>query len=218
MSEPRQTSLAPDWAGGVAPQTPRPALAVLAREVFSASPEIGDDMRARPDGETSPQFLARLTSSATPEEALTFCAYLLPAAAAVAWGHRCLAARPETGGSRDAGLIKLIAAWLAEPWNSLQREDLRREILAIAQASRPRSPVVWISLGLGWSSGSISAPDLPAVSAPAFATPRAVNAGILGLLARVEIAERAATLEEFVSFARCIAAAIFAGEDLRPRR
>ncbi|NDW04491.1 DUF6931 family protein [Jiella pacifica] len=218
MIEPRQASLTSDGAGGNLPGTRRPDLAILARDVFSASPAIADDMRARPGGETSPQFLARLMSSTTPEEAVTFCAYLLPPAAAVAWGHRCLAARPPTDGRSDARLVALIAAWLAESWGDLNREVLRREILAIAEASRPRSPAVWISLGLGWSSGSISTPGLPEVSAPAFATPRAINAGILGLLARSEIAARAATLDEFVTFARRIAAAIVAGEDLPPQR
>ncbi|MCE7028377.1 DUF6931 family protein [Jiella avicenniae] len=218
MSEPLDASL-PTARGGDGPPEPRPAgLAGLASEVFAAIPEIADDMRARPGGETCPQFLARLVASATPEEAVTFCAYLLPPAAAVAWGHRCLAAKPAASGPADAFLMDLIAAWLAAPSDGPESEELRREILAIAEASRPRSPAVWIALGLGWSSGSISAPDLPAVPAPAFATPRAINAGILGLLARGEIAGRAAELQDFVALARRIAAAIVAGEDFRPRR
>ena len=204
MSEPVASHPASGLVGATPPTTPPPALASLAREVFAARPELGEDIRARPGIETGPQFLASLMASTTPEEAVTFCAYLLPPAAAVGWGHRCLAAWPAA-----------IGEWLACPHDDRQREDLRREILDMAVARRPRSPAVWVSLGLGWSSGSISAPDLPTVPAPAFATPRAINAGILGLLARVGLAERAATLEEFVSFARRIAAAIVSGDDIR---
>ncbi|MBP0615942.1 DUF6931 family protein [Jiella mangrovi] len=189
-------------------------LPVLAREVFSAIPEIGDDMCARPTAESCPDFLAGLLSSATPEEAITFCAYVLPPSASVAWGHRCLQARPSGQTAIDQTLESLIGDWVAQGGQDGSREILRREILEIAEPIRPRSPAVWIALALGWSSGSISAPDLPPLLAPSFATPRAVNAGVLGLLARCDLAERSDTLGEFVRLGRRIAAAIAAGREI----
>ncbi|MBO0905122.1 DUF6931 family protein [Jiella sonneratiae] len=208
------TGIAQSSPGAAAAPPQGAALPAFAADVFFALPEIGEDMLARPAGETCPQFLAKLAASATPEEAVTFCAYLLPWPAAILWAHRCLLARPAPQAPRDALLVALVAEWLKSPAEGAARDDLRREALAIAGPARPRTPPVWIALGLGWSAGSLSPPDLPPVAPPAFATPRAVNAGILGLLAEVSPGERAATLAEFLSQARRIAAALAAGQGI----
>ncbi|ORE92834.1 hypothetical protein [Aurantimonas sp. 22II-16-19i] len=218
---PRGEALAPagdvlapvDRAPAPAGETPsaRSGLPPLARDVFTAIPEIAEDMGARPSNETCPGFVDRLLASPTPEEAVTFFAYLLPPEAAVLWGHRCIAAKTSATTPAERPLADLIAVFVASGLAPDEREALRQEIRAVAETSRPRSPVVWIALGLAWSTGSLSAPDLPPLTAPAYATPRAINAGVLGLLARADIAERAATLSGFVAIGRRIAAAIAAG-------
>ncbi len=50
-----------------------------AREVFEAFPGAAGDMAGTPrdDTETPLDFLARLLASPTPEDAVSFCAYLL---------------------------------------------------------------------------------------------------------------------------------------------
>jgi hypothetical protein len=65
-------------------------------------------------------------------------------------------------------------------------------------ASKHKTPGVWIALAAGWSGGSLSAPELPRVPPPPALTPRAVNTGIMGVLAMVGIRHRAPTLKAFV--------------------
>lgn len=179
----------------------RPAIFESAQAVFAAIPEIAEDMRARPQSETSLAFLDGLLESRTPEEAVTFCAYLLPPHGSVGWGYRCLAPQTWTLTEIDSSLLQLVELWLREP-----SEEARYDVLETASAIRPRSPAVWLGLGAGWSGGSISAPDLPPVPAPAFAAPRAVNASILSLLARAGTKDREGALRQFVGLGRRIAA------------
>ena len=58
-----------------------------------------------------------------------------------------------------------------------------------------------IALAAGWSGGSMSNPGLPSVPPPPHLTPRAVNAGVLGALARVDNGHRGPTLKTFVDMA-----------------
>jgi len=177
------------------------AIPERADAVFAAIPEIMEDMRARPGRESSFAFLDKLVDSPTPEEAVTFCAYLLPPRGSVGWGYRCLAPQTRTLTETDRSLLQLVENWLREP-----SEEARFDVLETASTIRPRSPAVWLGLGAGWSGGSISAPDLPPVPAPAFAAPRAVNASILSLLARAGARDREAALRQFVGLGRRIAA------------
>ena len=64
--------------------------------------------------------------------------------------------------------------------------------------SQTKTPGVWIALAAGWSGGSMIGPDSVPVTPPPYLTAKAVNAGVLGVLARVDRKERAATLGRFV--------------------
>ena len=50
-----------------------------------------------------------------PEEAITFCAYLLPGRAAVWWAHECLSQLAELLGDRDLELLALVH-YLLQLW------------------------------------------------------------------------------------------------------
>ena len=53
-------------------------------------------------------------------------------------------------------------------------------------ASPTKTPGVWIALAAGWSGGSMVGPDAMPVAPPPYLTARAVNAGVLSVLARVD--------------------------------
>lgn len=164
-----------------------------ATDVFEAFETAGEDILARPEGETSLQFFAALSRSPTPEEAITFGAYLLPRRRAVWWGHECVRSVIHLLTDQDLYMLQLAESWVRNP-----DEEHRQRAMDEGMARRNKSPGVWIALAAGWSGGSMVAPDLPKVNPPIYLTARAVNAGVLGALARVDIKHRADTLNVFV--------------------
>ena len=135
----------------------------VASELYEAIPEIEEDLTARPGEHNSIDFIEALAESTTPEEAITFCAYVLPRRFAVWWGHECLKKIVEVLGEDDIKLLELAAAWVADP------EEKTRYAALDAALDRPtKTPGVWVALGAGWSTGSMVGPDLPPVPPPAF--------------------------------------------------
>lgn len=171
-----------------------------AQDLFDAYEAAQGDIRARPDGEAPLEFLARLAESATPEEAITFGAYLLPRRKAVWWGHECLISLDHLLTVQDRRMLRLAEIWVTEP-----EEEHRRQALDEAMACPNKSPGVWIALAAGWSGGSMADAGSPTVPPPPFLTPRAVNAGILGVLARVDNSFRRKTLSTFVDMGAALA-------------
>lgn len=174
-----------------------------AAALFGDIPEIAEDMAARPaPAMSSPRFLRMLQEGATPEEAITFAAYVLQPRHAVWWAHECLQSLPELLGEDDRQILSLCAVWAADP-----AEEKRRAVLDAAMAMPSRAPGVWIALGAGWSGGSMAPADSPDVPAPDFLTGRAVNAGVLSFLARVPVDQRRRRLSHFVGMAEVLAGA-----------
>ena len=164
-----------------------------ARDLFDAFPTALEDMVARPSDRGSLEFLRDLVAGPTPEDAITFCAYLLGRRESVWWGHQCLSLLPERLAPEDLGLLALAEDWVRRP-----EEDTRNRSLEAGMASPTKTPGVWIALAAGWSGGSMIGPDSVPVTPPPYLTAKAVNAGVLSVLARVDRKERASTLARFV--------------------
>jgi hypothetical protein len=122
-----------------------------------------------------------------PEEAVTFCAYLLPERAAVWWGHECLSNLAELLAERDLELLALVNDWVGEPGNPRHRAAL----VEVVDPS-PATPAAWIALSAAWRDPVF---DMTSTGFPAA---HAVNAGILAGLARVSTADRFGVLSAFV--------------------
>jgi hypothetical protein len=167
-----------------------------AREVFDAFPEAAEDITAEPSDQDPVRYAQALLASATPENAITFCAYLLPRREAVWWAHQCLNRLPETLEGDDAAYLGLAENWVREP-----EEGPRAAALDAGMRARVKTPAVWIALAAGWTGGSMLAADGPVVAPPAHLTAKAVNAGILSTLARVGRNDRKAMLETYVRMA-----------------
>ena len=164
-----------------------------AKDLFEAFHTAGEDILARPVNETALEFLTVLHKSPTPEESITYGAYLLPRRKAVWWGHQCVKRLGHLMSAEDLRMLDLAENWVME-----SEEPQRVEALTESLAAPDKSPGVWIALAAGWSGGSMAGPEAPRVAPPPYLTPRAVNAGILGALARVDNKHRAPTLKGFV--------------------
>ncbi len=164
-----------------------------ARELFDAFPTVTEDMAAAPSDRPTLDFLSGLVAGPTPEDGITFCAYLLPKREAVWWGRQCLDRIPDMLDAEDHEMLALAENWVRYP-----DEGQRNAALDAGMASRMKTPGVWIALAAGWSGGSMLDPDAIPVPPPPYLTAKAVNAGILSALARVGRQARGATLRTFV--------------------
>lgn len=159
-----------------------------ARDLFSAYPAIAQDMKALPTDQPALEFCRTLLAGRVPEEAITFCAYLLPERAGIWWAHECLTHLAELLVDRDLELLALIRDWVGEPDN-----PHHRSAMSDAVEVPPETPAAWIALAAGWHENG-SAIDMAPAGFPAA---HAVSAGILAGLARVSLADRSAVLSAF---------------------
>ena len=157
-----------------------------------ACPAIARDMRTLPTEQHSIGFCRDLLAGRVPEEAITFCAYLLPDRAAVWWAHECLSHLGELLDGTDHELLALVRDWVGDPDSPRYRAAVNT-----APATLP-TPVGWIVLAAGWrDNGSAMAATMVSALQP-FPAAHAVNAGILAGLARVALADRFSVLSAFV--------------------
>jgi hypothetical protein len=151
-------------------------------------------MTAIPNDEPWLEFCRSLLKGRVPEEAISFCGYLLPRRAAVWWGHECLDYLADRLDKSDLDLLAMVRAWFLEQGNPQQRAALE-----IAAARQERTPAAWIALAVAnqiaeQNGGRPASKTLCA----GCATARSVNAGILTGLARVATSDRVSVLTAFV--------------------
>lgn len=158
-----------------------------ARDLFLACPAISRDMKSPASDQAPLEFCRALLAGRVPEEAVTFCAYLLPERAAVWWGHECLSNLVELLVGRDLQLLAIVHDWVAEPDNPRHRAALS-DVMDIA----PVTPAAWIVLAAAWRDPTFN------MASTGFPAAHAVNAGILTGLASVSLADRFAVLSAFV--------------------
>ncbi|RUW89315.1 hypothetical protein EOA19_25580 [Mesorhizobium sp. M7A.F.Ca.US.010.02.1.1] len=169
-----------------------------ARDLFMACTGIAREMRTLPTEQPSIEFCRGLLVGRVPEEAITFCAYLLPDRAAVWWAHECLSHLSELLDGTDHELLAHVRDWVSEPDSPRHRAAVSQ-----AEATPPTTPGAWIALAAGWrdngsvAGGSAAGAEPPSALQP-FPAAHAVNAGVLAGLARVALADRFAVLSAFV--------------------
>lgn len=165
-----------------------------AHEVYDTFPTVYEDMTASPTGDPPLRFLEGLSRSETPEEAITFCAYMLPRREAVWWAHQCVTYNGAELSQEERDLVTVAESWVREP-----DEDHRRSALVAGMNARIKTPGAWVALAAGWSGGSMAMDAEYPVPAPAHLTAKASNAAVLGALARVDVGRRSETLKAYVS-------------------
>src|SRR6056297_1142821 len=104
-------------------------------ELYAAMQQIRNLMQHRPnEDESAVAFLARLRSSTTPEEAVTFTAFAARAKMAIWWGYECVRTSSEEMSADDRALMEQIANWTTHPDAQAREHDpdllFRRVMLA----------------------------------------------------------------------------------------
>ncbi|SON55874.1 hypothetical protein HDIA_2333 [Hartmannibacter diazotrophicus] len=163
-----------------------------AADVFKAFPTVSEDILTPPADVSPLDYLRGLGASATPEEAITFCAYLLPRREAVWWACQCIMAFPALQGPNDGPLLELTERWVRDP-----DEETRTACMEAASKVQPMTPAGWAAMAVAWTGNMTANAEFP-MQAPDHLTAKAVNVAILGTLAGVPASERSQTLSAFL--------------------
>ncbi len=124
-----------------------------AGDVFAAFPRL-ETFAARPTGPIEPLAHARhLIASPRPDGAVVFLAHVLPRREAIWWGCRCVEAILGPAAQNEG--LRIATQWVRDP-----DEPLRREALDWWQASTQRLPTEWLARAVGYSGGSLLAPEV----------------------------------------------------------
>lgn len=167
-------------------------------ELYARMPQLQEMMQMRPRlDEHNLDYLARLRTSTTPEEAITFTAFAVLPSVAAGWGYECLRLMADHLNPMERPMLQDIAAWIANPATGLRHKVMRDALWAPS-----RSPSVLLGLAVGWSTGG-PAPNDP-VRPPPWRTPQAVNSAILSCLARSELSRRPIYLARFIDMAEAL--------------
>jgi hypothetical protein len=156
-----------------------------AHEVFDSFPTAVDDIEAAPSDVAPLEYLQQLAAGPTPNDAIVFCAYLLPRRAAVWWACRCLRILiPNRTDDEDAAL-QIAEAWVEEP-----EEPRRRAALRLGTDGDQAAPTTWAALSAGWSGGSLTVDDSATVPSPSHLTAKSASAAVMLALGRVPFTDR----------------------------
>jgi hypothetical protein len=147
--------------------------------LFETFPRSVTRIAAEPTGEPPTMFLKKLSAQQKFEDAITFCAYLLPRREAVWWACGCVRTLLGDIAASRAGPIIAAEAWVYNP-----DDEHRRAALEIGNQGDNNDPLSWLALGAGWSGGALLAHPQHLVPVPAYMTPRAARIAIL-LSARI---------------------------------
>jgi hypothetical protein len=132
-----------------------------ARDVFEAFPTAQEHIKTAPSELPPVAYLRELAKGGTPDEALAFCAYVLPRREAVWWAIQCVRGLLGEPTEADESALSTAEEWVREPG-----EANRRRVLATGLAANRRNASTWVALAAGWSGGSMLAGDIGGPAAP----------------------------------------------------
>ena len=156
-----------------------------ALQVFEALPKAYDDIEQKPSEAHPLAFVQQLQNSKTPEDAIGFCAYLLPRREAVGWACQCIRSMTNNLDDEAQRLLGVAEGWFRSP-----QEENRQLALEAGMAAVSSGPAAWVALAAGFSGGSlVGEPNQPVPPAP-YLTAQAVRAAVLTSLAMVPVKQR----------------------------
>lgn len=164
-------------------------------DLYAAMPELAELTQARPrPAEGYVDYLTRLSSSTTPEEAVTFTAFAAKPRQAIWWAHECLRLVSADLAPAEIALMAQVTEWIEAPTTWL-RQSLMNEALWFPS----RTPVVYLALATGWSGGPIAPNDM--TRTPPALMPRMLNSAVLSALAQGGLAARSVNLAQIIATA-----------------
>jgi Family of unknown function (DUF6931) len=163
------------------------------RDLYDAFETAEEDVGKPASDSHSLEFLRMLKRDGDWSAAISFCAYLLPRRAAVAWGCRALRkVLPREAADEDKALA-FAEAWVEEP-----QELQRRKALALGNQSNMRVATTWLALAAGWSGGSVVPVESGHIPATAEQTARAIRGALLMARARLPSAAADGILSSWI--------------------
>jgi len=171
-----------------------------AREIFEAFPSAADDIRAEPTNEPPLTFMRNLAEGQTPEDALSFCAYLLPRREAVWWSCQCVRSLTPLEAGKAVEALEAAEAWVRAP-----EDDWRRAAMSIGMAGDRNTATTWNALAAAWAGGTMTVGDQSVPVAPHL-TAKAVRIAVLTALAQVPAGDRGARIRGWLDGAVRLAA------------
>jgi hypothetical protein len=165
-----------------------------ARSLFETFPELAGKSGMSPTDEPPTVFLAALSTRRQYENAVAFCAHLLPRREAVWWA--CGSVRTLLGDLQRPRPEGLLAAegWVHEP-----NDRNRMLALHLGAAGDDSDPSTWLALAAGWSGGLLTTPPSPPVLVPPYMTPRATRIAIMLSARHLSAAERSDRLRACIA-------------------
>jgi hypothetical protein len=145
-----------------------------ARSLFETFPELGKGSTVAPDDEAPVAYLRKLLAQEKVDEAVKFCAHLLPRREAVWWACGCARVLlNELHRDRAACLVA------AEKWAHNPTEDLQKAALKLGSESDSNDALTWLALAAGWTGGVLFAKSDGPVPMPNYLTGRAAGTAVL---------------------------------------
>jgi uncharacterized protein DUF6931 len=157
-----------------------------ARALYETFPQTVTKLSVGPTDDAPVTFLQHLTAHESLDEAVTFCAYLLPRREAVWWG--CGSVRSFLGDVTPGHAPGLDAA---ETWVRAPSEENRVAALDLGMASNSDDPLTWLALAAGWAGGMLATHPKMSVPVPQYLTSRAVRIATLLAAQRLALPDRA---------------------------
>jgi len=156
-----------------------------ARSVFESFPELARKSTVAPTDDPAIVFLKDLAANHKFEEAVAFCAHLLPRREAVWWG--CASVRSFLNDIPQSRAAPLVAA---ETWVHNPSDANRLHALQIGTRSSDSDCLTWLALGAGWAGGMLSTVPSPPVPVPQYLTARAIRVAVLLAFPLISASER----------------------------
>lgn len=144
-----------------------------ARALFETFPQSVTGIATTPTDEHPVAFLQKLAAAGKLDDAVAFCAYLLPRREAVWWACGCVRALSGDIAQSEAACLLAAEAWVYEP-----DDERRQAALKLGMESDSNAPLTWLALAAGWSGGMLSShPEMPA-PVPPYMTARAARIAV----------------------------------------
>jgi hypothetical protein len=171
-----------------------------AREVFEAFPTANEDISTPPSDAPPLDYLLTLSAGPTPDDAISFCAYLLPRREAVWWAGQCVRDLIAQPSQHDEIGLRVAADWVEVP-----EEQRRRAALNYALNANQKLASTWVAFAAAWSGGAMILHEHAAPPAPPHLTAKAARAAVM--LALAGKVDRAAQI------AQCVERAVYVAEN-----
>jgi len=165
-----------------------------AEALFETFPELSQKISAKPSQQFPMEFLRTLVAAGKIEDAVTFCAYLLPRREAAWWACRCARASSDHFADDSAAALLAAEAWVKEP-----DDERRQAALELGTRGHCDDPLTWVALAAGWAGGFLGSGPHLSIPMPQYMTARATHAAILISASNVKRDQRPAYLQACIA-------------------